>query len=1366
MKNLIILAFLLLPLSCFKQDAPEVTSDRDRTTRDRDQLKACSDITFYEGFLKHKNITNLFVCTSWDRKFVEMYSALKQINETDWNTILNPIDDIFFADRERRDRFITYYRELDKDDALDDLGRVLTALTDTNFYDGLNKLFKCSENPSDEDCLSRSITPTKAEIKNFFDILNRNPKILMELSLVIDNFNNASRDDSEELRKEINKFNDTDFFKSLRVMLVSKMAEKYISGLDSTDLKMIKRLFLTQANNGKSWIKSWLDDESVTYEYLLETLSVPVVKQKQMVRDFKVLNGLYVNEIRCDSNEIDFNLDIKSLVNETMTLLEVGEKERFFEKLLLSVEATKYAQKICPNVTSAKGVVNYYEYSQRRNVNHTLELSNTITYLMGILSHNQSLELSKYIINITDSNYDYLVSLLGGEIFNVGNEVNRVVIENAAPFYDVILRILKKSDDQMYKSMAVLANELISESKSPDIYAWSKVWLFWSTQERNFLFNFIDRHLDDDTDYIRLFEFYSLFLKEMSSNWLVLRDAYIKDEHQKEQTYQAFKNFSKVFHGDKILSDYKKFFSRDHIVELLRVITSGESFVDDQISSLSVTYESDFYSLPRVDYSLSMSGFDGSESYECAKEISKLGDLQSVILNYPKKCESVQSSYALKTITMGINDFITEYLDNYPSREVDHFFKNGGVLSPSMIEWSLASAVELRTNYEASGKSLSDLFSFFDKYLLSIGEEKTKGKDILNQVISLSEYWLGSNDDISFRNTLLRKLTSNQSRVEVVQNKLPGLFLDYSNWLRNYKESSYVEDSNYSCEKFINTGVGANVCPEKSVIKKNLSLLTSQLIKKHEDKEGRAIDYILEAAVYGDGIDIPLDAEKTEKKRLTLVDTFNYLYDLSDKSLAVNNVLVKHRPRLNADKEKYKLTTSERIDLVIRNVAFDYNYLGVQYLNAIVKGDDYTDIVKDKQKLMSLCVNAPVVRCGKKMSKDEKRMARNALWAYDGLVDVNNGNGLEPKLVYGKYMQTFLLSMVGSSSKEAQEVTFWPLDKDLLLKHNGRALGYFSEMASFSNMGRVVHDRVGRSREEFVEFINKDQFKRVNDYLFANANIKDLKDVFNETFEILNRDNDGATLIDTSVDWLESLSYQEMRLLEELVSKVLYLSTYLGSEEFVFGQGDSKEFKEHSVYELLSISTKFLRKHVLISKQLGEEDYLRNMISPANTIVSFFYDMLSAEKTRRDYWEILNITYAGIKTSLYELGGDDLIVRNIVEKTRVNAVSRFVKGSNKYLNRLDNDSFEEIAEHLRIINQGAVKNEMVWDFLKKTTVSATCPLEEGECVSNPTYDDFYKMMFLFTKKSNLDDFIDWLILDNRNSFLKTANEFFPHIRIR
>ncbi|CBW25047.1 putative large secreted protein [Halobacteriovorax marinus SJ] len=1364
-KELLFLICFVFFAGCFKQDAPEIVSDQTRTNRDIDQLKACSDITFYEGFLYRKNLVNLFVCTSWDRKFVEMFRALSETTDHHWNSLVAPIDGIFFGDRARRDRFIKYYQDLDNDGALDDLGRVITTLTDTNFYDGLNALFVCAEDPSHKDCKGRKNLVTKDEIKKLLLLLNRDENLLLELSRIVDQFHDALGGDAERLRREIVKFNDTTFFNKLRIMIVTEFAKKYIDGLKDEDVDLLRGFFSAKEPvSDSNWVYQWIQREDVSKNYIDSIVQLPVLKQPQMIRDIKVLNDLYNSSIACSDENLQLAIDIKSLIENTLVHLKSDDIVKFFDTLLLATESISYARPICPDLTDANRVVNYFEYSQRRNVNHKINLSNVLKYSIDLLAKNPTIDLVKFTLELTSYNHEFFMDFLNSDSFNVANEVNRVIVENSGDFYSTVLGILKRSDQQIFHSLAYIMNDLFKEKNSEDLNSWVKSWLFWNEEEQNFLFKFIDIHLDSDTDYVRLFSFYSLFLKEVSTDWSRIGEYYNKDEQSKEVTYQSLKSVFAKFHGEEILGDYKKFFSRDHILELLKVITSGGSFKEDALSRLSIRDVSDV--TPVKGPSISLVTRDDnklSEVRECVNSLSTSSTLVELIENYPSACVGVNDNYVLDDLTLGIKSAFNEYQESFPNSSLDQFFEIGGLLSPEMTLWVISTSVSIDVEMRKNNEGIEDFLDQGRKYLLELGVKTARGVDILKNTLGLTLNWVGSDEDSALRNGIISELVQNKDKADEAFQVIPDVMDDFEVWNSQFRAPVYEEDESYSCRNFLNIHVGRHVCPSVEKVKENVNLLAERMAMRHEASEGVPIQYLLQGALPDEGLQIPLDGKKTKLKKLTLLESFNYLYDLSDKSLKVNREKVKYRDTLNSDKEYYTLTTSERIDQVIRNVSFRHNYLGVQYLNAVVKGDDYTDVVKEKQRLMGLCLNTPGVRCGKSMTKEERRKGKNAFWAYDGLVDVNNGNGLEPRMNYGEFMQAFMYNFVASSALEAQEVKLFPLDDDVLKKHNGKALGYISEMSGFSNMGRVVHDRVGRSRKQFEEFINLPQFKRVNEFILSRVPQSEIYKVGEDLLKSLHIEEDST--LDNLVEWINTLSYNELRIFEEIIAKSLYISTYLGSEEQVFGTGNNEKFSNNTVFESISIGTSIVREFKFLKSSFGEEYLLKNALVPTLNVVSFLYEKLSDNNSVKKYWKVLNLGYASLREVLYVRGAVSNLVENIIKKGRSETVYKLVSNAYDYLLEVEKSGVSDLTKSMRVIYNSSVGIEPFWKYVDGTTVKSYCSVEEEKCLGNSSYDEITKISYVLDRKNNLEKTLNWLLVDQRDALANTANDFLPFLKV-
>ncbi|GEM_PF-5059848 len=1357
--------FLILLVSCFKQDAPEVFSDQSRTRRDYDQLKACSNITFYEGFLYRNNLIDLFVCTSWDKKFVEMYKALIDTPENNWNDLVSPIDSVFFGDRERRDRFIQYYKNLDSDGALDDLGRVITALTDTNFYDGFNALFDCAEDNENPSCKDRNGLIDKSDIKNMLTILDRSPNLLLEIAKVIDGFNNALGSDAETFRREIVKFNSTSFFNKLRIMIVSELAQKYLEGLGSGDLRLLRGAFLAKEPiSDNNWISHWVKRKDVTSNYINKLVNIPVKEQPQLVRDLKVLNSLYSSEVSCSDSNLQLSIDLKSLVANTIEHLKKDDVVKFFDSLILASESVVYARPICPELTDAKRVVSYYEYTQRRNVNHTVDLANVLKYSVDLLAKMPTIDIVKFSLELVDYDQDYLISLLTSDLFNVSNEINRVVAENSNDFYSSGLSILKKADEDMFYSMAFVLNDLFSQPESADLSAWAKSWLFWNEQEQNFLFNFIDVHLDSNTDYVRLFSFYSQFLKELSTDWSKIGEFYNRDEESKERTFQSLKTVVSNFSGKEILADYKKFFSRDHILNLLKVITTSGNNGSFQLRKLSIK-NVDIkvnYKTPEITL-VTSSQRNSEEVVKCVSYLAEKKSLYELSKEYSESCRSLNNSYFLDNLSEGISKSLLAFEDLYPTQNFEYLFKPGGILSPEMTMWGMSTLVSMNEEYEKDDKSISFLLNTLKKYLFDLGNDGTRGVSIIKSVMSLGLEWMGNDSEIGLRNGVVGELVRNKERVDILFKELPSYIEEFEDWNRTYVETRYVEDIKYSCQKYINIHVGGNVCPTEEVAKDNINSIVKQMVTRYEDSEGIPIQYLLKAALPEGGVQIPLDNRDSKNKRLSLYESFNYLYDLSDKSLKVNKEKVKYLDRLNGDKQYFTMTTSERIDHVIRNVAFRDNYLGVQYLNAVVKGEDYTDVVKEKKRLMGICLNTPGVRCGKSMTKDERRKGKNAYWAYDGLIDVNNGNDLEPRMKYGELMQAFMYSFVASSALEAQEVKLFPLDNHLLKKHNGKALGYISDIAGFSNLGRVVHDRVGRTREEFLSFINSAQFKRVNEMLFSRVSEQELVEVFEELLNTLS--SDDQDVVADLVEWINSLSYSELRITEEIIAKTIYISTFLGSEKQVYGVGDTEDFKNSTSFEFIYILNQIMKEYKLLKNSFSDQYVLKNALSPALNSVSFIYEKLSQEETSKKYWFLLNSSYSAIRELMFVRGGITPLVNNVIKKGRPSSIFELVIDLYGYLINVEEVGSEDLRDVMGIAYKSSVGSDSLWNYLESTSVRSLCSIESESCFKNENYDDLRRISYVLSRDNNLEDTLNWLLIENKKEILNTVNDFFPYLKI-
>jgi len=143
------------------------------------------------------------------------------------------------------------------------------------------------------------------------------------------------------------------------------------------------------------------------------------------------------------------------------------------------------------------------------------------------------------------------------------------------------------------------------------------------------------------------------------------------------------------------------------------------------------------------------------------------------------------------------------------------------------------------------------------------------------------------------------------------------------------------------------------------------------------------------------------------------------MFELTNRDDERNRKKVQYLPvgikptRVDDSEYLQSMTTMERIEVTIRDIDFDMNYLGASYLNAVARAEDYNKTVSGRKKMFKTCHKLRF--CGKTFKKDEYRLAHNSINAYDGLLDSNKEFG------YGDYMKSLLQVMVGSSSEKSSK---------------------------------------------------------------------------------------------------------------------------------------------------------------------------------------------------------------------------------------------------------------------------------------------------------------------------------------------------------
>ncbi|MBC7539836.1 MAG: hypothetical protein H7281_13525 [Bacteriovorax sp.] len=1415
--SFLILSILLI-VSCSKQKSPEIASEEVKGSREIQRLEACSKVNFNKGVLLYQNMLQLFVCTKWDEQFPNMFQSMNKITAASWDHMMAPIDQSFIENQQRRDRVFKNIRELDSKGGLDNLSYVIVALNETNFFDSTKALFTCVDNQLDPICLTRmGRIPEKKSLKNIIKLIDTSPESIDNLSQFLKLTVKALDGHQEDLRTEINKFRVSPLYVPARLQLVDSIAAKVRAGFSDEDREFVSKILLTGNQNGDvPWIYQWIQDLKMNREKFRDLLEYPVLANPEFVGEIKNLekayNGGLVCSIKSTASPNDLiEFDFKIHLSEYVGVLKNKDYKNFYDYSATDILGLKLSTEVCKELES-----NHY------NVNFI----KLLTHFAEFLGEKKYYDLVKFLISQSTAKGDpdktfaenlYLFDLITGDIFSAGNALNSNIISSTRNFYPVVFDVVKSLPPEGYISLGQLVQSIGRPENDTRFKGVADFWTFFTPEEKNFVFNFVDRHFDKGTNFVLLFDFYTKFLDDLKEVQPIFKNKWMGTPESEDMSYLTLQELFSKFAGKETLLDFKKFFSRDQILKVLEVISNGQSI--NKLAAEELQYiKSDNYIIRsrserykfKVSYDAGLDvDYDAKEVIDC---MQKFTDIQNgfyqLLRSLPTACSKVTGA----NIAFRLYGWLNAIEDNYlkfkqASNGNDSLLDKNGILSPYMINTSLGMAKIMDNLLGPLGSSVPSKNGI--NYLLSSANYHLNQKSAA-PLIDKNLQWMNSLIDVMpekntlHRNALVKSFTreDNFTYSKNVFNNLGKLFIDYGDWVKsgellkaqNRNLGDY--DPRQDCNKVINQVVTPYPCPTKETVKLYGNDMLFVFQNTWEAEKGSPIAMLMKATKKGEGLDIPLDGKKTKKFRMSLRDTFHYMYDASDKSFDVNKVNVKFvNDTGNSSVEN--LTTLERIESVIREVRFENNYLGVAFLNAVVHGNDYNADVAVRKKLLQKCVKIPGIRCARKMSDSDLRMALNSLEVYDSLLDVNNGRGFDSRLQFGEYLKTFETSLVASSAMAAQKVQLFPLKNEILLKHNGKILTDMTVMTTWSNVARVIRDRVGRTRKEFDNFIESEEFKRVDRALLYGFDLP----VSSVSAEHLIKKlsiipaNEKQNLFGNTVDWIASLSYNETRLVEDTLARVMVVGSYLGTPEIVFSKEGygllDQKYADNNLFQVFLALEKIVDYWPTLKNYFPGDVRLIDVVKPVNTALYFLTTKLNSEidPKKNTAYLALNDLFLILQTSLFDnlpnpqIGanpanttqGLDLLLEMFKDSKLVTNTYTVARDDYHYLDIFHQNNaewFSSMGQNFRRIAQSPqVDFTPVRDFLAFTSKNVICQSGDRTCRDNYHYDEPANLVRFLNKKSDSgqSNFMlmnQRMFVENFDQISQMIDDLLPCIKIK
>lgn len=1372
---------MLLHFSCSKQEAPEIETGEIRTQTEIDRLEACSAVNFNKGVLLHLNMLLLFKCTKWDLEFPKMYQSIKRIQSSSWDHFMGPIDKEFVENLNRRDRVFKNIKELDSKGGLDDLSRVIVALNETNFFDSVKSMFMCVDDPISDICKNRSAIPAKKSLKNIIKLVDIHPDSINLASNFVKALNQAIGANEEKLRVEINKFKEDQLFVDFRLRLVDALAAKVQAGLKKDDREFLSQLLLTgSANANEPWIYTWLHDVKMSREKFRDLVEYPILANPVFVGEIRGLKQAYDEGFNCtikstmDPNEL-LNFDFKTHLYDYVTVLRKRDYKAYYDYTSAEIVGLKMSTEICKELVTNKYNTNFIKM---------------LTNLSSFLGEKKFYDLVKFLATHTSASGDldktfaenlYLFDLIASELFNNANLLNEQIIKHTRDLYPTIFDVVQALPPEAFIDLGEFLQDILKQENDAKFKGVADFWSFFDSREKNFIFNFVDRHFEGDTQYVLLFDFYTKFLDDARDVQPVFKDKWMGTEDNEEMSYLSLQDFFNHMAGKETLLDFQKFFGRDQILKVLEVISNGSNI--NTLAKDELAYRrSDSYLarakgeryIFKVTHNPSNDGdYDSRPIIDCLEKFSQIENgFYELIRNLPVACAKVSDQNIAFRLFGWMNSIEESYKEFKPVGVAsDSILDQRGFLSPLMLNNALGTAKILDSllgDIDSQLPTKNGISYLMEATRFHLNEQKAAA--LVDKNISLLSKWLNvlPEQNQIHRNALLKTFTREQNftKANDISKDVAALSILYSDWVKKGNLAKVEKrvlgeyDPNYDCEKVINKVVSQYPCPTTDVVKKHTNSIAKHLSVTWEKDQGSPIKLLLKSLKPGEGLDIPLNGKKTKKYRLTLKETMKYLYDSSDKTFPINRTKT-YYVNENGKGSNEILTTLERIEVVIRDVRFDNNYLGVAFLNAITQADDYNDEADKRKGLLSKCLKIPGIRCSRPMSDNELRMGRNALETFDALIDINNGRGLEPRLNYGNFLKTFEQTLVGSSAKKAQEVQLLALKDEYLQQHNGRLLGDMTAMTMWSNSARVIRDRIGRTRAEFDSFINSEEFNRVDKALLYGFDLPQAAPAAERLLKKIQNIPIGEKLnvIDHSIDWIAALDYDQTRLLEDTVARLLLVSSYLGSPETVFGiaskNGEENRYKDNNLFQMFMALEKVVDHWPTLKNYFPLDLKLIDGLKPLNNALVFFSDALKStnDPAKNIAYRTLNDLFIVLQTSLFDEQSESIIGKNSESKIKgIDLVVGFIQNPKfvfetynvihadykflKLLHAKEAGWFKALGINLsRVANSSLIDWTPIRDYLNFTTKAKVCLNRDSECTDNYHYDEVANLMRYLNQSS-------------------------------
>ena len=377
-----LVAIITLIISCSKQSPDGIASDYIDSTFDLERGEACRQLDLSKDLLEINNTKNLFVCSNWVERFPTLFKKLTEVDNKKWNYLANPVNNLFFNNKENRNKAIDIVEEMDDKGGLDEFAKVITALSDSNFFGNIHVLFECTKNQ--EKCQTNQKI-TREDLKDFYSFFHASENDISRLVSSIDDFNKVLSLTGMSFFDALSNDLKSQEFVDARYHLFDQFIKKFNKANIREEIAFLRNIFKAKDEQGRPKILRLLtkDIKKDDFKYLLEYASV---KDQDQWKDFRLLDKLISAGIACEGflGDRAMKVDVSDHLN--LFVRELFEKDRnhFFAQSIESLGVLKTAQTLCDKFSFFESkIVHPLTYkTETYRLNYVSTVSKTTKLLM------------------------------------------------------------------------------------------------------------------------------------------------------------------------------------------------------------------------------------------------------------------------------------------------------------------------------------------------------------------------------------------------------------------------------------------------------------------------------------------------------------------------------------------------------------------------------------------------------------------------------------------------------------------------------------------------------------------------------------------------------------------------------------------------------------------------------------------------------------------------------------------------------------------------------------------------------------------------------------------------------------------------